>query len=92
MPDAFTGTGFVAAMLIVLLAATIASVIFPRLFGKGEDALEKRLLGRSLRVSGPSASFLERITWHGDIEPLLSELHELLTRSFRSKLQHHPAR
>ena len=82
-PGHLTTFGFIAALTIVLASAAIASVVFPRLFGKGDDNVERRLLGDRFEYQDRVRGFIHNMAWYSDLETMLNDLHELLTHTFR---------
>ena len=43
-PGEFTTFAFLSSLGVLLVSATVASIFFPRLFGKGDESLEQRIL------------------------------------------------
>ncbi len=82
-PGHFTTFGLLAALAIVLASATTASVVFPRLFGKGEDNVERRILGDRFEYQDRVRGFIQNMAWYSDLETMLNDLHDLLTHTFR---------
>ena len=82
-PGHFTTFGLLAALAIVLASATTASIVFPRLFGKGDDNVERRILGDRFEYQDRVRGFIENMAWYSDMETMLNDLHELLTGTFR---------
>ena len=82
-PGHFTTFGLFAALAIVLASATTASIVFPRLFGKGDDNVERRILGDRFEYQDRVRGFIQNMAWYSDLETMLNDLHELLTHTFR---------
>ena len=82
-PGQFTTFGLLAALAIVLASATTASVVFPRLFGKGDDNVERRILGDRFEYQDRVRGFIQNMPWYSDLETMLNGLHELLICTFR---------
>ncbi len=80
-PGKVTEYSFVTSFIVVLASAAIASVVFPRLFGQGEDALERRIMGDSFEYRDRVRSFVESMIWYDDIEALLDDLHSILVHT-----------
>ncbi len=79
----FTPLAFAATLIIVLASTSLASIIFPRLFGQGDDRLERRILGDRFEYQDRVRGFIESMIWYNNLEKMLDDLHELLTRTFR---------
>lgn len=82
-PRQFTTFSFVAALFTVLASALIASLVFPRLFGKGDDTLERRILGDRFEYQDRVRGFIESMIWYHDLESLLDDLQDLTVNIFR---------
>jgi signal transduction histidine kinase len=80
-PGKVTEFSFVTSLIVVLASAAIASVVFPRLFGQGEDALERRIMGDRFEYRDRVRSFVESMIWYDDLDALLDDLHTLLVRT-----------
>ncbi len=74
---AFTRASFLAAMVALMLSGIIASILFPRIFGMGGEALEQRLLGDHFEYQDQMRGFIENMSWYGDMQTLLNDLNEL---------------
>lgn len=85
-PKSFTLVSLVTSLLVLLISAVLASILFPRLFGgtgANTENWERRILGDRFEYQDQIRSFIERMTWYPDLPTLLRDLHALLTRSFR---------
>ncbi len=81
---AFNGVSLVGSMLVFLLSSLIASLLFPRLLGgEGLEKWERRILGDRFEYQDRVHNFIESMSWYGDVESLLSELHDVFTKLFR---------
>ncbi len=78
VPDTFSFGSFFASLLVILASATIASIYFPRLFGQGEETLERRLLGDRFEYHDQLRAFIHEIRDFTDSKPLLDEVDRLL--------------
>lgn len=79
--EAFNPTAFGASLLVFLASAIIAAVLFPRLFGKGIETLERRILGDRFEYQDRIRAFIQALPWQHDLDALLDDLHLLLTRT-----------
>ncbi len=80
--DAFNPTAFGASLLVFLASTIVAAVLFPRLFGKGIESLERRILGDRFEYQDRVRAFIQALPWQHDLDALLDDLHLLLTRTF----------
>lgn len=72
---------YLAAVAAIFLSSVIASFIFPRLFGKGEELLERRLLGDRFELQDQIRGQIRRIRDCHEPTLLLAGLQDLLVRS-----------
>lgn len=72
---------YFAAVIVLLLNSILATVLFPRLFGKGEELLERRLLGDRFEYQDQIRSQIRRIRDCHEPTLLLAGLQNLLVRS-----------
>jgi nitrogen-specific signal transduction histidine kinase len=77
-PEQFTPFSFVSALGVLLASAIVASVFFPRLFGKGDDEWERRILGDRFEYHDKVKGFIQSILQYSELETLLSDVHNLL--------------
>jgi len=82
-PQAFTAFSFVIALVVVVVSTGVASVLFPRLFGSGEDLIERRILGDRFEYHDRIRSFIVSVQESGDATQLLEGLNELLVKVVR---------
>jgi signal transduction histidine kinase len=82
-PHAFTALSFVIALAVVLVSTSVASVLFPRLFGSGADLIERRILGDRFEYHDRIRAFIASVQESGDAAQLLDGLDELLTKVVR---------
>jgi signal transduction histidine kinase len=82
-PEAFTAFSFVIALVVVVVSTSVASVLFPRLFGNGEDLIERRILGDRFEYHDRIRAFIASVQESGDAVHLLEGLDELLTKVIR---------
>ena len=82
-PQKFTSFAFYGSLGTLLASAVIASVLFPRLLGGGADSFERRLLGDRFEYQDKVRTFIEGMSWYGDLNALFRDLHELLLLIFR---------
>jgi signal transduction histidine kinase len=82
-PHALTAGSFVIALAVVLATTSVASVLFPRLFGSGADLIERRILGDRFEYHDRIRAFIASVQESGDAEQLIEGLDELLTKVVR---------
>ncbi len=84
--DVFNPVSFWLSMAVFVFSSVIAAVLFPRLFGgKGVEKWERRIMGDRFESQDQVRNFMENMAWYTDIDALLNDLHELLTRVFKLK-------
>jgi signal transduction histidine kinase len=82
-PAEFTPFAFISALAVLLVGASVATIFFPRLFGQGDDAIERRILGDRFEYHDKIQSFIQSIPWYSDTNLLLKDFHELLVKTIR---------
>lgn len=82
-PKGFSLYSFFAALVTLMIGAACAAILFPRLFGEGSETVERRILGDHFEYQDQIRSFIEGMTWYGDLNALFGDMHELLVRTFR---------
>jgi signal transduction histidine kinase len=82
-PPVFTTVSFFASLGVILASATIASFLFPQLFGKGSDVLERKILGDRFEYHARVQSLIQMMRSYPDPEVLMDELRELLANTMR---------
>jgi signal transduction histidine kinase len=68
---------------VFLLSAIIASNFFPRLFGNGSDALERRILGDQFEYHDKIQGFIQSLPWYTDTKLLMDDFHDLLAKTVK---------
>jgi signal transduction histidine kinase len=81
--EQFSPTAFVGAMGALVISVTVASVVFPRLFGKGDDALERRILGDRFEYHDQIKGFIQSVQWYTDADVLMGDLHNLMVQTLK---------
>ncbi|HYR58051.1 MAG TPA: ATP-binding protein [Chthoniobacteraceae bacterium] len=81
-PEGFTMYSFFAALATLMIGATCAATLFPRLFGDSSETIERKLLGDTFEYEDQVRRFVESITWYSDVNLLFNDLDDLLTRVF----------
>jgi signal transduction histidine kinase len=84
-PQQFTPFSFFSALAVILLSGIIASIYFPRLFGSGTEALERRILGDRFEYHDQIRSFIASMQMYTDTTLLLNDLHDLLLKTIGVK-------
>lgn len=77
-PEKFSPFSLFSALLVLLVSATLTSVLFPRFFGKGEETLERRILGDRFEYQDRVRGFIHTIPFYAESELLISDLHQTL--------------
>lgn len=77
-PNSFTAFSFFSVLLVLLVSAALTSILFPRFFGKGEETLERRILGDHFEYQDRVRGFIQTIPFYADSELLVSDLHHTL--------------
>ncbi len=76
--DQFPPYAFFSSLAAFLVSAIVASLLFPRLFGKGDDILERRILGDRFEYQDQVNSFIQSLPAYTHVGLLLDDLHDLL--------------
>ncbi|HYE31818.1 MAG TPA: ATP-binding protein [Methylomirabilota bacterium] len=87
-PKQLTMTGVGISLAVIVLSGSLASVLFPRLFGTGNDSFERRLLGDRFEYHDKIQDFVRSIPLHGDTNNLLQNFHDLLVNTVRIQSYH----
>ena len=87
-PNEFTPFSLISALGVLLVGAGVATVFFPRLFGQGDDVLERRILGDRFEYHDIIQGFIRAIPWYADTELLLKDFHELLVKTIAVQSYH----
>ncbi|NBR84632.1 MAG: hypothetical protein EB141_01395 [Verrucomicrobia bacterium] len=86
-PGEFTGFTFLASLGVLLVSALVASIFFPRLFGKGDESLEQRILsdryGDRFEYHDKVRSFLQEVQFYNNADLLLNDLDALFVKTIR---------
>lgn len=82
-PDHIKGVAFACALGVQIMSAVLATTLFPRIFGAGADTFERKILGDRLEYRDQVRNFVQEMTWYTDYPTLFSELHLLLTKTFK---------
>ncbi len=81
-PADFSYYSFFAGLGTLMIGALCAALLFPRLFGDSSESVERRILGDTFEYQDQVRKFIEQMTWYSDMNLLLNDLHDLLTRVF----------
>ncbi len=84
----FPAFAFFSALGVLLVTALLASILFPKLFGKGEEKLERRILGDRFEYQDKVRGFIQTIPSYAQTDVLLQELHDLLVKTVRLNSYH----
>jgi signal transduction histidine kinase len=87
-PDAFNFYSFSSALAAMLVSAFAAATLFPRIFGRGDDALERRILGDRFEYHDKLKSFIDNLHAYADTSLLLNDLHHLLVQTMSISSYH----
>ena len=86
-PKEFSTFAFFSALGVLLASATVASIFFPRLFGKGDEALEQRILsdrfGDRFEYHDKVRAFLQEVQFYNNADLLLTDLDALFLKTIR---------
>jgi signal transduction histidine kinase len=82
-PESFTPFSFAASMGVLIVSAVVAAFFFPQFFGKGTDALERKILGDRFEYHARVKSLIETMKSFPDPEFLLQELDGLLVSTMK---------
>ena len=82
-PEQFKPFAFYGCLGVLLVSAAIASNLFPRLFGVGGDALERRILGDRFEYHDKIQGFIQSIPWYADVNLLLEDFNDLLVKTIK---------
>jgi signal transduction histidine kinase len=84
----FSPYAFFSAVTALLVSALTAATIFPRIFGGGDDALERRILGDRFEYHDKLKSFIDNLHTYADMSLLLNDLHQLLVKAMSVSSYH----
>lgn len=79
----FPPFAFLGAIGVLMISVLVASLFFPRLFGKGDDFLERRILGDHFEYHDRVEAFIRSTRWYTDINLLIDDLHHLLVETIK---------
>ena len=82
-PVEFSAASFIVAFAVFAVSSAIASLLFPKLFGSGSDAWERRFLGDRFEYHDQIRAFIPTMQQHANCEMLLDSMGELLTKIVR---------
>jgi signal transduction histidine kinase len=77
-PESFSTFSLVASMGVLTVSAVVAALFFPQFFGKGTDALERRILGDRFEYHARVKNLIETMKSFPEPQFLLQELDALL--------------
>ena len=80
-PAQMPRSGFFVTMAVFMVSAAVASNFFPRLFGSGSDALERRILGDRFEYHDKIQAFIHSLPWYTDSKLLMEDFHDLLAKT-----------
>jgi len=87
-PDLFTIYSFLASLFVLLASALVASVLFPRFFGKGSDKLERRILGDQFEYHAQVQALIQTMRSFPERQFLMQELQNLLAGTMKVRSYH----
>jgi signal transduction histidine kinase len=76
-----TGFSLLSSIGVIIVAALLASFLFPKLLGGSVETLERRLMGDHFEYQDQVRVFIERCRWHTEFDPLLADLHHALVNT-----------
>lgn len=80
-PSQLPTFAFFSSLGVLLITALAASFLFPRFFGKGEERLERWILGDRFEYQDQIRGFMQRIPSYARAELLFNDLHDLLVKT-----------
>jgi signal transduction histidine kinase len=81
----FPPFAFFSALGVVLVCIVAGAIFFPRLFGRGDDRLERKLLGDRFEYHDKIHGFIQSVPWYSDTTLLLDDLHDLFLMTMRMR-------
>lgn len=84
-PENFHSYAFFSGLVALLLTAALTSILFPRFFGKGEEKLERRILGDRFEYQDRVRGFIGAIPYYGESDLLMADLHHTLVSVVKIK-------
>jgi signal transduction histidine kinase len=84
----FTPFSFFGALGVLLLTALLTSVLFPRFFGKGDEKLERRILGDRFEYHDQIRGFIQSVQYYTEVDALLKDVHSLLAHTVKVRSYH----
>jgi signal transduction histidine kinase len=82
--EAFSPAAFGVSLLVFMVGAILATLLFPRLFGgQAVERIERHILGDRFEYQDRMRAFTQMLPWQSDLKTLLDEMHDLFTRSLR---------
>ena len=81
----FTYPAFFSSLAVFFITIFLAAYLFPRFFGKGEERLERRILGDRFEYHDKINGFIQSVPWYSDTTLLLDDLHDLLVLTMRMR-------
>ncbi|EEF59465.1 sensor histidine kinase [Pedosphaera parvula] len=82
-PERFNNFSFFGALGVLLVTAIVASILFPRFFGRGEEALERRILGDRFEYHDTVQALIRTMRNNPEPKMVLDELRQLLVKTMR---------
>ncbi|MBI3850631.1 MAG: hypothetical protein HY298_10230 [Verrucomicrobia bacterium] len=76
---------FIGSLAVFFITIVLAAYFFPRFFGKGEERLERRILGDRFEYHDKINGFIQSVPWYSDTTLLLDDLHDLLVLTMRMR-------
>jgi signal transduction histidine kinase len=87
-PVEFSAASFIVAFAVFAVSSAIASLLFPKLFGSGSEAWERRFLGDRFEYHDQIRAFSPTMQHYSNFDVLLDSLGELLTKIVRVRSYH----
>ena len=84
-PAKFSSFSLFSGLLVLLVSATLTSFLFPRFFGKGEETLERRILGDRFEYQDRVRGFIQTIPLYANSELLITDMHHTLVNTIGVK-------
>ena len=87
-PKGFNYFSFFSSLAVLGITALLASILFPRFFGSGEETLERRILGDHFEYHDKIQGFIRSIPWYSETSTLLQDFQDLLVNTIKVKSFH----
>ncbi|MEI7730194.1 MAG: ATP-binding protein [Verrucomicrobiota bacterium] len=84
-PAQFTPFAFMSALAVLLASSLLAAWLFPRLFGKGEEKLERYFLGDWFEYQEKVRGLIQNLPYYTEQQTLMTDLHHFFVDTIKVK-------